>query len=336
MWSTAQPLEETLFLTDLFAYGTWMHIQKRYPVGDAYRAIVGWSDRNHGFYYGRIEQLHILDEPYQFRELSGLREFSPMLEFLQTAANELASITNFELPESDLLELQQAPIQAAEPAQPPLYPLNMLDTDYAEMVRRDAVAAQQTLHNTLAFCVDVLEGLRNQCDDDSANFIEGTVEQRVSDILARTAIELVQQTPELFELVDWEQLAVLTSALESDELLSYSNLFGPMQITDIDRYVQNHCRSPLTNFPKAVLARGYDPTSGVPLDCPNPETYDLTALFPYPETETLYELYMSPDEASVTARIQRLDPRDRTESAWTFLEEHAAALHELHSRQGRE
>ena len=256
---------------------------------------------------------------------------------LQASASDLAGVVNFELPESDLLELQQAPTTVAESPQPRLYPIDMLDTEYAEMLRQRAEAEEQARLDPLTLCVDILEGLRNQRDDGLENGIDGTVEQRVSDILARTAIELVSDTPELFELVDWAQLAVLTNALESDELLSYCDLFEPTQITAIDECVQSRCGTPLTEFSRAVLDRAYDPTTGVPLGM-DPEHYDPTWLFPSPETERLYEANgLTAEQAAEAARIQRIvDLRERSESDWQYLHDQASFLIEWPDQQIRD
>ena len=132
---------------------------------------------------------------------------------------------------------------------------------------------------------------------------------------------LVGNIQELFALVDWAQMAVLNTALEMREPLSYRELFNPAQIEAIDQYVQAECGSPLSSFPQAVMNYGYDPTTGVPLGA-DPETYDLQQLFPHPQTEQLYEQYMSSEHAAELARIQRQTSlSDRTEEEWTYLED---------------
>ena len=136
-------------------------MQKDYALGDEYRAFIIWSDHNQGYYFGRVEQLHEQGESYEFRELSGIPELTSIVEFVKAAAYDLVGIEDFDVPEEDLEQLRQAPTTTAAP-QTKLYPIDMLDTDYAAMLVEQAEQERRLRHVPITLCVEDLERLKQQ------------------------------------------------------------------------------------------------------------------------------------------------------------------------------
>lgn len=182
--------------------------------------------------------------------------------------------------------------------------------------RQEILSGRELAITLLENCVTTLRDYQ-QRQDRGEGYVFGTLDQARSSTLAQTAVDLINNVPALADqLPSNYAYQLMTSSY--GELWDIHTLIAPPQLAIIDEYVQGLCRTKLTGFQQAI-ARGFSPLTGVPLDCPNPEAYDQAALFPSPETERLYELYMSPEEAVEMVRIQRLDLRERSEEEWAYL-----------------
>lgn len=183
----------------------------------------------------------------------------------------------------------------------------------------DSAGVSADLLSELHYCVDVLDGWQVAENDGIASEFDGTLAERQDDVLARTAISLILKTPDLSKNLTDSDREAFSAALNSSFLLDYEEAFSEEQRAAIDALTTSLCRSPLSGFPQAV-ARRYSPVSGLIIGSSAP--IDTERLFASPETERLYEQFMSPEEAAKMVRIQRLlDLRDRTEADWKFLEE---------------
>lgn len=341
-----------------------MDVQKTYPINDDFHIILGWSDREQ-HYHGRLEGLHIQEGvPYEYRILHGYQDFNEMLEQARIDVVEMTGVEWFEVPAEDISEFQQAPTINSEPT---LYPINMLDTEYAAMLAaqtsqpplpppsfeqfltaighdtqqysddaelEDLAQEQADALAELELCVFHLEALR----EGEQGLIENdrpdmTVEARQRNIVAQTAAMLASNVYAIAVELRNETFTTMANS-EGIEHWDIDTLLDDRELALIDAYCENLCGSRLSAFIKSV-ERGFNPVNGVPLSCRNPAAYDQAALFPSPDTEQLYEQYMSPQEAAETARIQRLDARQRTEGEWAYLAMNDAALCNLHSGQDR-
>ena len=174
----------------------------------------------------------------------------------------------------------------------------------------------------LEYCVFELKRLRDieqgTIDDDHP---QRSLEERRSTLLAQTAAGLASNA---YAIAAALSPSTFTTMANSDgiEVWDLDTLLGEQELRLVDDYCEALCRTRLTDFPIAVQ-RGFNPTNGVPFAYyPHPERYDPTALFPSPETETLYEgCGLTAEEAANVVRIQRQDLRDRTAEEWAYLEQ---------------
>lgn len=199
-----------------------------------------------------------------------------------------------------------------------------------EDVRQEVTDAINELHS----CVDILDGWQEAEDAGITSEIEGTLAERQSDILSRTAIHLIVKINPLSGILEPSEMTRFAAVSQADTLLSYEDLFSEEQRAAIDALTTSLCRAPLSGFPQAV-ARRYSPVDGRTFGTA-PNASSPESLFPGPETERLYEQFMSAEEAAETARIQRRDPRDRREEDWAYLAERHKTLLNLSQRCERE
>lgn len=191
----------------------------------------------------------------------------------------------------------------------------------------DQAAEHADVMTELEHCVFELVNLR----DYERGEIEDTeparsIEQRRSNILAQTAAMVASN---VYGIASELTPSTFTTMANSDGINDWDiyTLLDERELGLINDYCASLCRTRFTDFPLAVQ-RGYDPTNGVPLEYrDNPERYDPAALFPSPQTETLYQnCGMTAEQAAEVARIQRLDLRDRTEEDWRYLSQQHTVL----------
>jgi len=277
------------------------------------------------------------------------------------SADQLAlSLSNIQ---SDLQELKEAPFQRLVDSSE-LENLDMLDTDYAkgplygntvtpssnrvqqlsyedflqiidygrdtdlftddaaledmEQMVRDCFAELQT-------CVSCLKTYIETAQQQGANISPARLDNQCNSAISFTAGQLVQNNEALFRSFSLERISAIASAAENITA-AIDQIYTPEEIERIDTVTVSLCGSKLTDFRQAIGERGYDPVTGLPLNCLNHST------FSWPETVEddtvgLYVGYgLSDEEAERMVDIHRTDPRYRTDDDWEFLQTTAQNL----------
>ena len=323
------------------------------------RLAIGWSDTNQE-HYARIETDTTTPETLRFYSPS-TDEFSYSLSILlihlQDEILEVTGMDNFVIPSEDLETLQTAPRQRlVDPSE--IEELDMLDTDYAiapiygtidissanttqqltfeEFLRaidygRDTGLfaddapiedLEQTVQDCYAELQTCVSGIRDFIDAfqrANAAISKETLDNQCNrevNITATLLLELNQALHMSFPRVRIQEIG----AASADDTAAIDQIYTPEELERINAVTTRLCGSKLTNFYRAAQ-RGYDPVTGLPLECPNPESFrwedtvDDTAV-------SLYQHYgLSNEEARRAIEIQRTDPRFRTEEDWILLEE---------------
>lgn len=165
----------------------------------------------------------------------------------------------------------------------------------------------------LEACVCHLVEISQARQDASAE----TLEQQRHAAIAFTAGELVQINEGLCRTFSVERIGTIAHAYENDSA-TIATIYTPAEIERINRLTVALCGSKLTEFSQAI-ERGYDPVTGLPLGCSNPEAFRYEILAT-PEALYCYRLLgLSAQDAARTVYIQGTDPRYRTEDDWEFL-----------------
>ena len=136
-----------------------------------------------------------------------------------------------------------------------------LETHESNAEREDVRQEANDILNELQFCVEVLAGWQVAENAGTPSEIDGTLVERQSDILTRTAMNLVIIAQELVDYFSLSQIGIFAHAVESRELVSYESLFTESQRETIDNLTYALCRSKLSEFPQ-VVACGFNPVNG--------------------------------------------------------------------------
>ena len=213
--------------------------------------------------------------------------------------------------------------------------LDILDTEYTnnlhrytdmfgELMRPENLEEENSNSMShLQSCVELLKvlGRIESGQEEDLPHSYGTIEMRQQGAIAHAAAQLVQSSYELATMMSNEPLSRLEAAtFDAHELWDIHALFNDREISLINTFTYSLCGSNLTDFPLA-LERGYDPTSGLPLDCPNPETFRWEDTVGSNTAELYQQNGLSAEDAALMIQIQRTDPRYRNEAAWVFMME---------------
>ncbi|MEO0375467.1 MAG: hypothetical protein AAF329_12750 [Cyanobacteria bacterium P01_A01_bin.17] len=330
-----------------------MDVEKTYSLGP-YRVVLGWTDTEQE-YYGRIEPSLIEEgKPYAYHLIIGHRDWAAMLAFTQEEVTRITGTDFLEIPESDIRELVDAPhtrlVDSSE-----IERLPMLDTDYAQnpiygnqrssseqhlsfeeflafiddgqdsdlfsdaAAYDDLVQMVADCYSELEACVSCLKSFLLMEGQEHTDDSEARRESLCQSAISFTAGQLVQTNEALFRSFPLERIGEIAHASTEDMTASVNQIYTPEELARINRVTVSLCGSKLTDFIKAV-ERGYDPVTGLPLECPNPESFSWAATIQEGE-ETLYQQsVLSEEQASRAVAIQRTDPRYREEEDWAFLE----------------
>lgn len=330
-----------------------------YPIGSngdiPYRVVIGWSDTEQS-YFARIETNTL--EPitvWQFEPAPTSPH--PLLDILalaQIKSSEHTGIEQLEWPIDDIQALQDAPYQRLVDSAE-IEHLGMLDTDYAQAPIYGNTS-QTPVREFIPFnqFLDTIENV-----GDSARFSDGApnedIQQMISDsflelktcvsclrtalenipqgqtvdgvcngTLLFTACELVRINESLYSEFSGGRLTEIAIASES-AASTIEGIFTPEEISLINTLTVSLCGSKLTDFTQA-LERCYDPTTGLPLDCPDPASFNWADTVE-DDAIGLYQQYgLSLDDAQHMVNIELTDPRYRDPEAWAFLESTAQRL----------
>jgi len=311
-----------------------MDVEMVYTEGPC-RIVVGYSDDKQE-HYGWIESDAIEPEVlWAYQVPSGFSHHNvlDMLTHTQRAARRLIGIEHFELDAYDMDQLTRAP-QSRQVDSTELIPIDALDTDYLagftqfEMAIDDALPELEDVEletadcmALLRDCVETLSQLQRIEIGEEENLLNNhvSIEVQKTNAVAVAALELVSNSYELATSMNIDSRPILEVIALRLEPWNISDLFNGEEIIQIDSFTQNLCGSRLTQFPQAV-ERGYDPTTGLPINCRNPETFSYETVV-LPGTEVFYEHFgLSHEEALRVADIQRTDPRYRAEEDWDYIE----------------
>ncbi|MEM6254855.1 MAG: hypothetical protein AAF821_18215 [Cyanobacteria bacterium P01_D01_bin.156] len=337
-----------------------MDTEYTYPIGSngdiPYRVVIGWSDTEQS-YFSRVETDTL--EPrtvWQFEP--AVTSMTPLLDVLaltQIEARKCTSIEQFELPEDDINALIEATRQRlVDPSE--IQPLNMLDTDYAKAPIYGNTPSPALVHQQLPFeqFLAIIDDGRSTSQfsndapyDDLEQMVADSLfelqtcvsylstsltnEQRCHLGLVFTACQLIQINQSLNLSFSHDRMHHI--AIESESpIATLHNLFTPDEIDRINALTVSLCGSKLTDFRQA-LERGYDPTNGAPLDCPNPVSFNWADTVE-DDAIGLYQQYgLSLDDAQHMVDIERTDPRYRAPEDWAFLESTAQRLRAISERR---
>lgn len=187
----------------------------------------------------------------------------------------------------------------------------------------------------LEHCVYELVRLQEiESSERENDFPDRSIEHRRNALLAQTAAGLASN---VYEIAEALRSATFTTLANCDGIDDWdmNTLFDGRELALIDTYCLNLCGSRLTAFVRSV-ERKFNPTNGVPLDCPNPERYDPARLFPSTSTDIFLQgCGMAEEHAVEVARLQRMDLRERTEENWEYLEEQLNSLRNSQREQER-
>lgn len=312
-----------------------MDVEMIYPHGP-YRIVLGYSDEKQE-HFARIETN--ANEPevqWEYQTPPGISGSSAvlMLGDAQEAARSIIGLEHFEIDAYDSDQLKNAPYsRQVNPGE--LVRIDALDTDYlagfdqytsaiddALPELEDAEQERADCMTLLQVCVEMLSELQplQHIREEDLNHTRAFVETQKDNAIAITAWELVMSSYELATTTGAGSRRADDVVTSGQEPWDINDLFREEEIVQIDSFTHNLCGSRLTDFPQAVLERGYDPTTGLPLDCQNPESFSWEQSIP-DNIEALYIQYgMADEDASRAVTIQRTDPRDRSDDDWTFLE----------------
>lgn len=309
-----------------------VNVEKIYQIGEKddvpYRAVVGWSDTQQAYYACIETDSELSDIFWKLPPRIGLTDVDTIMAITGSVVEALTKEAGRFYPAAeDIAILQQAPRQReVDPSE--LIPIDMLDTDYAaKLAAEDTLALaeeQMVCMQSLTYCVSMLRDLQQREAIDDAYDI-GSFTERRSTILAQTAADLVLYVEELNQAISGVSIHNLASS-DHTELWDYDALLMPQEIERIDDYVQSLCDSRLTGFPQAI-SRGYNPVTGLLLDCPNPEAFTWEEMVRSAESMALYEAHgLLPEQARQVVEVQCTDPRYRSVEEWALLEETGAQL----------
>lgn len=339
--------------------------------GVPYRAVLGWSDTAQE-HYALIETDK--ESSDMFWRLPSCRDLSNLDTIVAITGSVVEALMEdngrFNPSAEDILALQNAPLQRlVDPAE--IEVLDMLDTDYAKapIYGQPAIAPvsrnqlpyeeflriidygrdtdlftddapiqdlEQTVEDCFAelqTCVSCLESYLDPAQQGNIEADKARLDRQLNGAVVFTACELVRMNEALYRDLSHERLDAIATA-SNDPEASLTDVFTPTEIELLDAVTTRLCGSKLSDFRKAVEQRGYNPTNGLPLNCPNPETFNWAATIPDSAEEQYRQYGLSEEDAQRAVRIQRADPRHRTEDEWTFLEEAQASL--LVITQGQE
>ena len=200
---------------------------------------------------------------------------------------------------------------------------DIIDSD---MPSEDVADTVSDMVCELSFCAETL----TQLDMIEKGFMAdwrntfGSIQERRDTVIAQTAKEMVAMNYSLAMAFPAQRRAAIMAA-SFGELLHIDTLFETDEIEQIDATVETLCGSKLTTFQQAV-ARGYNPVNGLPVNCPNPESFRWENTID-DNAVALYQQYgLSEEETQHVVAVQRTDPRYRAEEDWTLLEETRAQL----------
>lgn len=299
-----------------------------------YRIVLGFFDKKQE-HFARIETDSTdpkVQWEYKASEKSLGFDVLGMLSHTQKAARSLTGIEYFEVDNYDMNQLIKAPhSRQVSPAE--LTHIEALDTDYLagfdlytaaidEVLPELSDEQVETAESTalLRECVQTLYQLQQieNCELADLQHSYGTVEARKASTVAVTALELVTNCYGLATSMAIDSRAIADEIVSEQIPWQISDVFNEQEIAQIDSFTENLCGSQLSQFQKAV-ERGYDPTTGLPLDCQNPETFSWAQTVPNGAEALYIQNGMTEVNASRMIFVQQTDPRDRSDNDWNFL-----------------
>ena len=195
---------------------------------------------------------------------------------------------------------------------------DIIDSD---MPPEDVADALSDMVSELSFCAETLiqlDSIEKGLIADWRNTF-GSVQERRDTVIAQTAKEMVAMNYSLAMAFPAQRRGAIMSA-SFGELLHIDTLLEAEEIDQIDATVEALCGSKLTVFQRAV-GRGYNPVNGLPINCPNPESFRWGNTID-DNAVALYQQYgLSHDAAQRAVEIQQTDPRHRSDTDWRLIEE---------------
>lgn len=346
-----------------------MDTEYSYPLtsndGILCRAIIGWSDTAQEYYACIETNTEYSDILWKHPPNENTSDIRLIAQSLINAAVSLTLDKEFQLCSEDIETLFSAPRQRLVAAAE-IEHLNMLDTDYAKAPFYGSTHSTEAVHHQIPFdqFLDIIDGGRNiglfrqqeQIDDlEEINDLEQmvtdsffelqtcvsclrqaldystTADQRCEHILLFTVCELIRINESLNCSFSSDRIHAVAIASESTTD-TINDVFNSEEIDRVNTLTVSLCGSKLTDF-KQAIERGYDPTTGLPLDCPTPQSFNWAATVGEDAVELYQQYGLSLDDAQHMVDIERTDPRYREPEAWAFLETTAQRLMAIHEQR---